>query len=148
MIRYSSSEEAAARAFLLYEGKAVPHRSCGIALAETFGLPTASYQSLRRGGITGEGPCGAIQAGILVLGEILGDPSPEGGVTPELKAAIPRYREFLKMRLGGGDPGLEVSCNARTAPQGDFFGEARKQSCTRLVGDVAWAIAEVLRGGR
>ena len=48
---------AAARhkAFVLYEGKQVAHRSCGIALAETFDLPTRPYQALRRGGITGEG---------------------------------------------------------------------------------------------
>jgi hypothetical protein len=36
------------------------------ALAETFGLPGTSYQALRRGGLTGEGPCGAIAAGMLV----------------------------------------------------------------------------------
>ena len=32
---------AAARrkAFILYEGRQVPHRSCGIALAETFNVP-------------------------------------------------------------------------------------------------------------
>lgn len=56
---------AAARekAYILYEGKQVPHRSCGIALAETFDLPTRPYQALRRGGITGCGACGAIRAG-------------------------------------------------------------------------------------
>jgi predicted DNA binding protein len=52
---------AAARekAYILYQGRQVPHRSCGIALAETFGLATPAYQSLRRGGITGCGACGA-----------------------------------------------------------------------------------------
>ena len=54
-------ERARAKAFLLYEGKVVPHRSCGIALAETFNLPARPYQCLRRGGITGEGECGAPQ---------------------------------------------------------------------------------------
>ena len=41
---------AAARdkAFILYEGVRTPHRSCGIALAETFGLPTPAYQAPRR----------------------------------------------------------------------------------------------------
>src|SRR5688572_261331 len=45
---------AAARdkAFVLYEGVRTPHRSCGIALAETFGLPTPAHQALRRAAIT------------------------------------------------------------------------------------------------
>src|SRR5438093_9700474 len=80
---------AAARdkAFILYEGVRMPHRSCGIALAETFSLPSRSYQALRRGGITGKGACGAIRAGEQVLGELLGDPDPGGGATAELRAA-------------------------------------------------------------
>jgi hypothetical protein len=57
------------KAFVLYEGVRTPHRSCGIALAETFGLATPAYQALRRGGITGKGACGAIRAGEQVLGE-------------------------------------------------------------------------------
>src|SRR6266446_10895012 len=76
------------KAFVLYEGVRVPHRSCGIAIAETFDLPTRPYQALRRGGITGKGPCGAIRAGEQVLGELLGDPDPIGAVTPELRAAV------------------------------------------------------------
>src|ERR1700688_2532514 len=93
-------EKAYEKGFVLYEGKKVAHRSCGIALAETFTLPTRSYQALRRGGITGEGFCGALLAGELVLGEILGDPSPTGGVTPELRAALPLYRQAWEARLG------------------------------------------------
>ena len=69
---------ARTRAFVLYEGVQVRHRSCGIALAETFGLPTPAYQALRRGGITGAGTCGALRAGEQVLGELLGDPDPTG----------------------------------------------------------------------
>ena len=65
-----------------------PHRSCGIALAATFGRPTAPYQSLRRGGITGDGPCGAIVAGQLLLGELFGDPDPTGPVTATLREAM------------------------------------------------------------
>src|SRR5437763_1805641 len=79
------------RARLLYEGREVQHRSCGIALAETFGLPSRPYQALRRGGITGEGECGAVKAGELVLGELLGDPAPTGLVTPKLRQAMVRY---------------------------------------------------------
>src|SRR5687767_4207090 len=76
------------RAYVLYEGIRVPHRSCGIAIAETFGLPTQAYQALRRGGITGAGTCGALRAGEQVLGELLGDPDPTGAVTDALRAAI------------------------------------------------------------
>src|SRR5215475_2202446 len=85
---------AAARqkAYVLYEGVQTPHRSCGIALAETFGLPTPAYQALRRGGITGKGDCGAIRAGEQVLGELLGDPDPTGAVTPALREAVAWYQ--------------------------------------------------------
>src|SRR6478735_5555659 len=76
------------KAYVLYEGVKTPHRSCGIAIAETFDLPSRPYQALRRGGITGKGACGAIRAGEQVLGELLGDPDPGGAVTAELRAAI------------------------------------------------------------
>lgn len=129
------------RATLLYEGVRVPHRSCGVALAETFGLPSGSYQALRRGGITGEGPCGAIAAGMLVLGELLGDPDPAGPVTEALREAAPRYRAAIRARLDG-DP--DASCNARTSPLGAFTEAPRKAACTALAGQVAAAVAEVL----
>ena len=58
----------------------------------TFSLRTAPYQSLRRGGITGAGACGAIKAGELILGEFLGDPDPAGAVTPGPRAASEYYR--------------------------------------------------------
>src|SRR5687768_2277061 len=80
------------KAYVLYEGKQVPHRSCGIALAETWGLPSRPYQSLRRGGITGEGECGAVKAGELILGELLGDPDPAGPVTDRLRGAMRWYQ--------------------------------------------------------
>src|SRR5213592_3068372 len=87
------------KAFVLYEGVRTPHRSCGIALAETFGLPTPAYQALRRGGITGKGDCGAIRAGEQVLGELLGDPDPGGAVTPALRAAVTWYRDAWLARI-------------------------------------------------
>jgi hypothetical protein len=43
-------QAAKEKCFILYQGTRTPHRSCGIALAETFNLQTAAYQSLRRGG--------------------------------------------------------------------------------------------------
>src|SRR5688500_17301641 len=106
-------ERARHHAFVLYEGKQVAHRSCGIALAETFGLPSRPYQALRRGGITGEGQCGAIKAGELVLGELLGDPDPAGAVTDGLRAAIRWYQAAWRAGIDrGGAP--DIICNSLT----------------------------------
>lgn len=148
-----TAEEAAlvararAKAFVLYEGKRVAHRSCGIALAETFDLPTRPYQSLRRGGITGEGQCGAIKAGELILGEWFGDPDPRGGVTDSLRAAIRWYQEAAARRVDrGGAP--DIICNSLTRRFADFGGEDRKAFCTNLAAEVATLIAEaILRHG-
>jgi len=136
-------DEARRTAFVLYEGIKTPHRSCGIALAETFGLPTAPYQAFRKGGITGEGPCGAIQAGLVILGELLGDPDPTGGVTPELRAAAEEYERRWREVLFGGQREPDVVCNRLTAPHGDFAGDARRGFCTSLVAEVAALVAEV-----
>lgn len=135
------------KAFILYEGRRVPHRSCGIALAETWNLPTRPYQSLRRGGITGEGECGAIKAGELILGEVFGDPDPTGGVTAPLRAAMTWYQKEVRRRLGLGS---DIVCNNLTRPLGDFGGEARKSFCTNLAADVAEVLAEAIlrHGGR
>ena len=135
---------AAARekAFFLYEGVRTPHRSCGIALAETFGLPTPAYQALRRGGITGTGTCGAIRAGEQVLGELLGDPSPTGAVTPVLREAVVWYQDAWQRRLVPDQP--DIICNHLVRPHGDFAGPARKAFCTSLAADVAALTAEAL----
>jgi len=144
---------AAARqkAFTLYEGKQVPHRSCGIALAETFNLPTAPAQALRRGGVTGEGDCGAIKGGELVLGQLLGDPDPTGPVTPKLRQAMAYYRAQWEKRvpLGPGgrrrpDGTMDIICNHLTGPQGDFDSENRHKFCTELVATTAEIVAETL----
>jgi len=135
-------EEARRTAFLLYEGKAVPHRSCGIAIAETFGLRTPPYQAFRKGGITGEGPCGAIQAGAAVLGELLGDPDPAGPTTPRLRAAMERYQRMWRERLFPGEPAPDIVCNRLVAPLGEFAGGRRKGFCTSLAAEVAAMVAE------
>lgn len=132
------------KAFVLYEGAATPHRSCGIALAETFGRPTAPYQSLRRGGITGQGTCGAVVAGQLLLGEFLGDPDPTGKVTPALRAAMTRYLERALAELDRG-PSPDLVCDHMTAPHGEFMGDARHRFCTRVVAQVAQLVDETLR---
>ncbi len=130
------------KAFVLYEGVQVAHRSCGIALAETFGLPTPAYQALRRGGITGKGACGAIRAGEQVLGELLGDPDPAGPVTAELRAAVSWYQAAWLTRLRNNEP--DITCDRLVRPHGDFAGPARKAFCTNLAAEVAALTAEAL----
>src|SRR5260221_10379309 len=130
------------KAFVLYEGVRGAHRSCGIAIAETFGLPTPPYQALRRGGITGKGTCGAIRAGEQVLGELLGDPDPVGTVTPELRAAIVWYQDAWLARIRHGEP--DIICDHLVRPHGDFNGPARKAFCTNIAADVAELTAEAL----
>lgn len=136
---------AAARekAHILYEGKQVAHRSCGIALAETFGLPTPAYQSLRRGGITGCGVCGAVRAGEQILGELLGDPDPTAAVTDALRGAMVWYQAQVPTRIDRGRS-PDIVCNNLTRPLGDFAGPARQQFCTSLAADVAALTAEAL----
>ena len=136
-------EHARRVAFTLYEGVDTPHRSCGIALAETFGLKSAPYQAFRRGGITGEGPCGAIQAGLNVLGQLLGDPEPTGGVTDALRAAAADYQRRWQEELFAANPEPDIVCNHLTEPRGDFMGGPRKSFCTNLVATVAALVAEV-----
>lgn len=134
---------ARGKAHILYEGRRVAHRSCGIALAETFGLPTPAYQSLRRGGITGEGACGAIRAGEQVLGEILGDPDPTGSVTDALREAITWYQAQVPDRIDrGGAP--DIICNNLTRRFDDFRGPERASFCTSLTATVAELTAEAL----
>jgi hypothetical protein len=138
-----SVEAARDKARRLYEGKRTPHRSCGICLAETFGLPTRAYQALRRGGITGQGECGALKAGELVIGEFLGDPDPTGPVTEALRRAAARYRELWRERLAGHVEG-SIVCNDLTAPFADFAGEQRLAFCTRIAEQAASATAQAL----
>jgi hypothetical protein len=135
--------QARDKAFVLYEGVRVPHRSCGIALAETFGLPTRPYQALRRGGLTGEGYCGSIKAGELVLGELLGDPDPAGPPTEALRRAARWYQDQVPRRFDRG-PSPDYVCNNLTRPHGDFAGAARKAFCTDLTAEVAALTAEAL----
>lgn len=136
-------EAARHAAFVLYEGVLTPHRSCGIALAETFGVPTRAYQALRRGGITGAGPCGALRAGEQVLGELLGDPDPTGAVTPALREAVIWYQRTYPARIDRGDA-PDVVCDNLVRRHGEFTGPARKAYCTSLAAEVAALTAEAL----
>lgn len=131
------------RTHLLYDGVSVAHRSCGIALAETFARPTAAYQALRRGGITGEGQCGAIKAGELILGEMFGDPDPTGAVTPRLREAMVRYQQLWKERVDTGGAS-SIVCNDLTGQFDDFFSAERHAFCTNLASTVSECVATVL----
>ena len=138
--------EAGRKAHTLYAGREVAHRSCGIALAETFSLPPAPYQALRKGGITGEGECGAIKAGELVLGELLGEPDPTGAVTDELRLAAGHYRRRWDERVDRGPGGAcgSIVCNDLTSVFEDFMGEPRQMFCTSIAATVAEIVAEIL----
>lgn len=136
-------ERAREVAFTFYEGVRVPHRSCGIALAETFRLPTRPYQALRKGGITGEGACGAIRAGEQVIGELVGDPDPTGMVTPALRDAVIWYQHTWPRRVDRGDA-PDIVCNNLVRRHGEFMGPARKAFCTSLASEVAALTAEAL----
>lgn len=131
------------KARVLYEGKLVAHRSCGICLAETFGLPWRAYETLRRGGLTGEGACGAIRAGEMVLGEMLGPERPEDPAPERLKEAILFYQASWKEKQAR-EGWADTICNNLTAPLGDFKGAARAGFCTSLAAEAAERVAEAL----
>lgn len=137
------------KAFILYEGVETPHRSCGICLAEVFNLPTAPYQALRRGGITGEGECGAIVAGRLVLGQLFGDPDPTGATTEALQQAINLYTTLWRERVdrreapAGRGEVPDMVCNTLTSQFPIFRSPERAGFCTHLSTEVATAVAEV-----
>ncbi|MBI3735102.1 hypothetical protein HY256_01135, partial [Candidatus Sumerlaeota bacterium] len=107
--------QAREKAHILYEGKVTPHRSCGVCLAETFGVPWRAYKALRRGGITGEGACGAIRAGEMILGEILGPANPEDPVSETLKEAIKFYQAKWKQKQAAAG-WSDTICNTLVAP--------------------------------
>jgi hypothetical protein len=143
-------QQAQEKAMLLYEGKRVPHHSCGICIAATFGLPTRPFQALRKGGVTGEGECGSIVAGRLVLGYFLGDPDPAGALRPELLEAMTYYEQLWQERtepgqaLAQGD-NPDIICNTLVGHLADdFWGQERMDYCTRLSSQGAACVAETL----
>lgn len=131
------------RAFLLYEGKVVAHRSCGVAIAETFGRDGRPYVGLRRGGLTGESTCGSIGAGVLVLGEVFGAPDAASPSTPELVAAVQRYHVLWRERAQLGQA-RSVICNELTGQFAEFASPERHGFCTALATVVAGCVAQVL----
>lgn len=137
-------QRARAMAWRLYAGVETPHRSCGIAMAETFGLATPAYQALRKGGITGLGPCGVAQGGRMVLGELFGDPDPTGSVTEALRTAMTEYEDRLPAAMDRREaPGDSQICNVLTSQFSTFGSPERHDFCTHLAADVAALVAEV-----
>jgi hypothetical protein len=143
-MRVDPIEQAREKAYTLYEGKVVPHYSCGICIAETFRLPTRAFQALRKGGVTGDGECGAIVAGRLVLGYFLGDPDPTGPLRPQLLEAMEYYETLWKAHTEPGQRN-DIRCNALVGHlAGDFWGEERMGYCTLLASQIAECVAQTL----
>jgi hypothetical protein len=114
-------------------------------MAETFGRPTAAYQSLRRGGITGCGECGVLVGARLVLGEVFGDPDPTGPVTDALRAAMVDFESRWRGRIDRrAAPGTDIVCNTLTGQFAEFKSPERHGFCTALATDVAELLAEVI----
>jgi len=130
------------KARILYEGKAVPHRSCGIALAETFGRATGPYQALRRGGVTGKGQCGAVVAGQLVLGELFGHADPTAPVSLPLREAMMRYFAEVDVALRP-EAGAPWICNDMVVRFPSFQSKERADYCTDVVTTVAGIVARI-----
>lgn len=140
-------EAARAKAEVLYIGEVTGHRSCGVAVAETFGCNPKPYATLRRGGLTGEHTCGAVRAGEMVLSEIFAPEDPAAPLPEALKAAIIEFRELCHSRLASGLTGIFI-CNELVAPYGDFQQPERKAYCTSIAATVAATVAEVaIRNG-
>lgn len=136
-------QRARAKAHVLYEGKQTPHRSCGVCLAETFGLPWRAYHALRRGGITGEGACGAIRAGEMILGDLLGPEGPADPASESMKEAIRFYQaEWKKRQHEAG--WTDTICNTLVGGFSDFQSAGRVGFCTSMAADAAELVAEAL----
>jgi hypothetical protein len=137
------------KAHVLYDGKRVEDRSCGCAIAEAFDVPARPYQVLRRGGLTGEGHCGAMLAGELILSDHFGHPDPWGPPTPALRDSILWYRAELARRADrGGAQG--TTCNALLYRFPQFGADERHAFCLDLVTVIAEVLAEAILcfGGR
>jgi hypothetical protein len=131
------------KARVLYEGKEAPHRSCGMAIAETFDRATAPYHALRRGGITGTGHCGAVLAGQLVLGELFGYPDSTAPTSITLREAVVRFQREVAQRLPRGPRG-SIVCNDLVSQFGEFHSEQRSLFCTVITATVAEIVAEIV----
>lgn len=141
--RMEQVEQARIAARLRYAGEVMAHRSCGVALAETFGCGIRPYTALRRGGLTGEHDCGAMRAGEMVLAELLGSDDPGAAIPPGLQAAITEFRRRCREQYGQAGS-CRMTCNDLTEPFVEFHDSPRKRFCTELVETVAAHVAELV----
>jgi hypothetical protein len=130
------------KARTLYEGRTVPPRSSGVALAEAFDRDHRPYQGLRRGGVTGHGECGAIVAGRLLLGEMFGYPDPTAPVSLALREAMNLYRAEILKRMEAAGAGSLV-CNDLVRGFAVHHSDERTAFCTDIVGTVAEVVARI-----
>ncbi len=131
------------RARRLFQGDQVAERSCGIALAEAFGLPTRPYQALCRGFVTGAGPCGAVTAGQLILGEYLGYGDVSAPVSLQLREASERYQREILGRID--HPGrASLVCQELLRRFPIDREEERAEFCAGVVAAVAELVGEIL----
>jgi len=130
------------KARLLYEGKQVPHRSCGMAIAEAFDREPRAYQALRRGGVTGVGQCGSIIAGGLVLGELFGYPVSTAPTSITLREAMKRFHLEVARRVPRGPQGTAI-CNDLVSPFPEFQSDGRALFCTAITATVAEIVATI-----
>jgi hypothetical protein len=130
------------KARALYAGKDVPPRSSGVALAEAFDRGHQPYQGLRRGGVTGDGECGAVVAGRLLLGEMFGYPDPTAPVSLALREAMTLYRAEVARRLETGGAASLV-CNELVRRFPVYHSDERLAFCTDIVASVAEIVAEI-----
>lgn len=133
---------AAARqtAEALYRGERIEHRSCGVAVAVTFGLNPVPYSILRRGGLTGERECGALRGGEMALTELMSGDQ-HLGLPDGLKDAVTEYRERSHHELLDGRE--DTTCNGLVRLFDDFDSAERKSHCTTLASQVAGLVAEL-----
>jgi hypothetical protein len=136
-------ERLSARARDLYSGQHLVARTSGVAIAETFGRRVSPYHGLARGGIAGEGECGAIVAGRLVIAEFLAGPDPKGILEGDLGVALRRYQHDIEHRIQGrGSP--DYICSSLVAPYDGYDDPARVPFCTAVVAEVARIVAAIL----
>lgn len=141
------ADQASQAAQELYEGTRGPHRSSSVAIAEAFGEDPTAFAGLARGWLTGDGPCGAISAAVLVLNRRFGDPQGNGGVAPGHRAAMVLLQERLTTEVLGGEP-ISTPCGQLVEGFEDFEAPERKAFCARMVGRVGRILAEVLEAAR
>jgi len=137
----SRADQAARLAQELYEGVRGGHRSSSAAIAEVFSEDPGRYEILHRGWLTGEGPCGAISAAVLVLGSSLVQTTAAGRET--LRAAMMDLQERLTTEVLEGES-IATPCAQLVAGFREFDSPERRAFCARLVGRVGRILAEVI----